>query len=161
MSGLTTVTYAPVSTVTRHGLSPTQPYVTRPGSAFCVTTVTVYWMGFNLYACVLPFQPFSAGHRSFHEGWPFFLSASLLLLGRHSDFVDSHVSLGVLSLFPAPIVFYLHSIRTANPEVACLSTAPTYRSSCIFSPGEVRSAPPECPGAHFVWPGKMGATDAH
>jgi hypothetical protein len=39
ISGLATVTFAPVSTVTRHGESPTEPWVTRLGSAFSVMTV--------------------------------------------------------------------------------------------------------------------------
>jgi hypothetical protein len=39
MSGIATVTYAPVSAVTKHGLSWTQPWVTRLGSAFSVMPV--------------------------------------------------------------------------------------------------------------------------
>jgi hypothetical protein len=39
ISGLITVTYVPVSMVTRHGLLPTQPSVTRLGSVYSSMTV--------------------------------------------------------------------------------------------------------------------------
>jgi hypothetical protein len=56
-SGIATVTYAPVFTVTKHGLSPTQPWVTRLGSAFSVMTVNVWWEGLSAYAGVHPSPP--------------------------------------------------------------------------------------------------------
>jgi hypothetical protein len=57
MSGLATVTYAPVSMVTMHGLLPTQPWVTRLGSAFSVMTLNAWWRGSNAYAGVRPSPP--------------------------------------------------------------------------------------------------------
>jgi hypothetical protein len=57
MSGLATVKYAPVSTVTKHGLSMTQPWVTRLGSAISVMTVNVWWEGVSAYAGVRPSLP--------------------------------------------------------------------------------------------------------
>jgi hypothetical protein len=49
------VTYTPVSMVTRHGLSPTQPCVTRLGSAICF--MTARGGGLNVYASIPSFPP--------------------------------------------------------------------------------------------------------
>jgi hypothetical protein len=85
------------------------------------------------------------------SSFPDVLSASLLLLGRHSDFLGgSCVSVGDLS--SRVVVFCLPSIGVATPELAWLSTAPACRSYCVSSPGGGQLALPECPGARFVEP---------
>jgi hypothetical protein len=53
MSILGTVTYAAVSLVTKHGLSSTQPWVTRLGSAISVM-VNAWWEGLIAYTVVRP-----------------------------------------------------------------------------------------------------------
>lgn len=55
MLGLATVTYSPVSMVTRHGSSLTLICVTRLGSAHSIMTVSALWWGLDVYAGVPPF----------------------------------------------------------------------------------------------------------
>jgi hypothetical protein len=44
-------------TVTRHGLSPTRPCVTRLGSALSIMTVSTWGGALNVYSSVPPFTP--------------------------------------------------------------------------------------------------------
>jgi hypothetical protein len=92
------------ATVTKHGLSSTQPCAIRLRSDLTVKTITARWWGLNAYAGI----PLTAGNRSFSDGWPTLLSASLFL-GPHSNLLaGSRVALGVFQLlsgagrFPPP-----------------------------------------------------------
>jgi hypothetical protein len=133
-----------------HALSPTQPWVTRPGSVFSVKTVNAWCGVLNVYAGV---HPFTAGPRSFSDGWPPLLFVSSLLLGRQSHLLDdSRVSLLGLFMFPSPIVISLPFVWAVIFEVPRLSTITPCSFSCISSRGGGRSAPPELPGTRFMWP---------
>jgi hypothetical protein len=66
------VMHALVLTITRHGLSPTQPCATRLESALSVITVSMWWGGFNVYAGVPPFLSafthiLTVGHRFYRH----------------------------------------------------------------------------------------------
>jgi hypothetical protein len=70
MSGLATWTYAPVFTITRHGLSSTQPWVTRLGSAFSVMTVNAGRGGLNVSVGVRPSPALTRFPTSSHSSCP-------------------------------------------------------------------------------------------
>jgi diadenosine tetraphosphatase ApaH/serine/threonine PP2A family protein phosphatase len=67
MSGLATITYAPLSTVTNRVLSPTQPCVTRVGSALLIMRVNAWLRGLNVYAGVRPLPPAPAHFPTVHS----------------------------------------------------------------------------------------------
>jgi hypothetical protein len=148
MSGLATVTYTLVLTVMRHGFSPTQPCITRLGPALSIMTV-------NAWSGVLMCPPFSTGTRSFPDSWPSLPSASLLFLSCHSVFLTGfRASPRSFVTYSMPLViFYLLPVRTVTPELPWLPTSPARRLSLVPLPGLGQSAPPECPGTHFLWPG--------
>jgi hypothetical protein len=146
MWGLVTVTYASVSTVTRHRLSLTQFYVTRLGSGLSVMSQHVVG-GLNVYAGISPILRDSLVSRRLATP-----PVRLYVVSR-SPFGPSCrcVSWRPFVSFSAPVVvFCLPPVGSVTPEVACLPTFPVRRSSFVTSPGWGRSAPPECPGIRVL-----------
>jgi hypothetical protein len=146
-SSFATVTYAPVSTVTMHGSSPTHPWVTRLGSAFSVMMVNAQW-GSLLH------MPASTLLRP-----PSLFSRQLDTLPFHSSDVtwSQFTPLGFAFdsrwlVFPllVLVIFCLRSLWAVTLDVAWLFTAPAPWLPCVS--GE-RSLPPVCLGAIFVGPG--------
>jgi hypothetical protein len=149
MSGLATVTYAPVSAVTWHDLSPIQPRMTRLGSALTVTTARDGLP--YVYPGVRRFPRSSFRFPTFgHPSRPPLCCFSVVI---RNFFPVPVVSLRYFVSFPTPIVFCLRSVGALVREVARLRVAPARRSSFVSSVGWGRWAPPECPGARILGPG--------
>jgi hypothetical protein len=115
-----TVTYTPVTNVSRHGLSPNQSCVTRLRWALSMMTVG----GSGVLMCMPEFSPFLR-----HQLVSWWLNhpycQPLLFLGHQPDLLDSfHVSLigCLISCLPPE--------GAVNPDVAWLPTAPT---RCLWS----------------------------
>jgi hypothetical protein len=146
------VTYALVSKVKRHGLSQTQSLCDQAMvGLFRNDSQRVKGGGL----CIRRRPPFSAGPRSFPDGWAPLLSASLLLLESIRAFSAVPMCLsealryvsGTGHHFLPP--FRKSSYAGSDLALHCSSMPIVLR---LFARWE-RSAPPNCPGARFVAPG--------
>jgi hypothetical protein len=120
--------------------------VTRQGPTLSVMTVNAWWWGLNVYAGIRPFPPALARFPTVgHPSCPLFCC--------HSVAIQTFLAVPLCISEAFRHVFCLPSIGAINPEVDWLPPkAPACQSSCTSSPSGLRSAPPECPGAHFVGP---------
>jgi hypothetical protein len=147
MSGLATVTYAPMSTVTRHGLSPVQPLVTRLWSMFSEMTVNALRWAHNALAGVRPSPPASArfptvGRFSFSFPWRYSVSslAFSAVPGRHLEaFLHGADTGHLLSPFHSDV----------RPKITSFLVVPASRTPC-FSPLDGRRS--SLPGLPIVSP---------
>jgi hypothetical protein len=114
-----TVTYAPVSTVTRHGLSPTQPWLTRLILEFCVMGTLIYKP-----TSALLLRPLLVSRRFTKPPICFFIAPWSPF--RHS-WRFALVSAGSIFRFPAPVIFCLAFVGAGTLEVARFSTASAFR----------------------------------
>jgi hypothetical protein len=151
ISDLATVTFAPVSTIARHGMSLAQPWVTRIGSAFSVMTVNALW-GALMYAPAFPLlrrPSLFSRQLAKHSVLFFFVSWSPF----RSSWRFPHVSVWPLIVFQAPVIISLPTVRSSIPEVARFSTPPATGLSCVPSLGGGRLVLPVRFSVIYVWSG--------